>query len=154
MSWGIEALSASIVGKTILAMWMDEDNLIFETTEGLVGFYVDGDCCSHSYFHDFYGVRNLLDNGAVTAFEEVNLSEGDPGYRDSTWADNGKEIEYDYIQVYGYRFTTEHPMFGEVSSVLSFRNASNGYYGGDMNVMSNPVVKDNMPSITADVTGS
>lgn len=152
--WGTEALANAIVGKTVLAMWMDEERLIFETTDGPVGFYVDGDCCSHSYFYDFYGVQNLLDNGPVTAFEEVNLSPGDPGYKASTWEDNGKEIEYDHIQVYGYRFTTNHPLFGEVSSVLSFRNSSNGYYGGDMDVLSNPVVTDKMPKITEDVTGA
>lgn len=152
--WGTEALANAIVGKTVLAMWMDEDRLIFETNHGPVGFYVDGDCCSHSYFHDFYGVRNLLDNGPVIAFEEVNLGPGDPGYKASTWEDNGKEIQYDHIQVYGYRFTTNHPLFGDVSSVLSFRNSSNGYYGGDMNVLSNPVVTDKMPKITEDVTGA
>lgn len=151
--WGIAALANAIVGKTILAMHWDEDRLVFDTTDGLVGFYVDGDCCSSSYFYDFYGVRNLLDNGPVTAFEEVTLSPGDPGYKASTWEDNGREIGYDHIQVYGYRFTTVHPLFGEVSSVLSFRNSSNGYYGGEMRVLSLPAVDDRLKAITADVTG-
>jgi hypothetical protein len=152
--WGIQALANAIVGKTILAMYWDEDRLVFDTTNGLVGFNVDGDCCSSSYFYDFYGVRNLLDNGPVTAFEEVTLSPGDPGYRETTWDADGREIDHEHIQVYGYRFTTVHPMFGEVSSVLSFRNASNGYYGGEMHVMSRPALDKKLTALTEDVTGA
>lgn len=145
----------AIVGKKITAIYMDEDNLAFETDQGLVKYQVEGDCCSRSYFYDFYGVKNLLENGPVTAFEMVNLSPGDPEYRPETWQ-NGvgwSEGEYEDVKVYGYRFTTVHPQFGEVSSVVSFRNASNGYYGGDMQVLSNPTLSDGMKRIESDVVG-
>jgi hypothetical protein len=123
-----------IIGAAVFAIHINEDRLVFETSKGIVAYEVDGDCCSRSYFFDFYGVRNLLDNGPVTAFEEVHLSPGDPGYRADTWEKGAgwSEGEYEDVKVYGFRFTTSHPMFGDVSSVVSFRNSSNGYYGGDM----------------------
>ena len=40
--------------------------------------------------------------------------------------------DWEEVQVYGYRITAEHPLFGPVSAVMSFRNTSNGYYGGWM----------------------
>ena len=99
-------------------------------------YEVEGDCCSHSYLFDFYGVKNLLNNGPVTKFEEYDLQAGDPGfheceYTESSWYEcllcGGESL-----QVYGYSLTTEHPVWGPMTSVLSFRNESNGYYGGWM----------------------
>lgn len=145
-----------LIGANITAIHMNEDYLVFETDKGLMGYRVEGDCCSRSYFHDFYGIRNLLDNGPVTAFEQVSLSPGDPGYQPATWEkgtgwDAG---EYEDVKVYGFRFTTEHPQFGPVSSVLSFRNASNGYYGGDMQDMDVDKVPSGMNRVESDVTGA
>lgn len=143
-----------IVGATVTGIHMSDDYLVLETSKGLMGYRVEGDCCSRSYFHDFYGVRNLLENGPVTAFEEVHLSAGDPGYRPDTWEKGigWDEREYEEIKVYGFRFTTVHPQFGDVSSVLSFRNSSNGYYGGDMQDMDVDAVPSGLQRIEADVT--
>lgn len=122
-----------LVGKTISAVMISESLLVFQTDAGLVGFEVEGDCCSLSYFHDFYGVKNLLENGPVTAAEAVELAPGDVGYREETWDTEANPREYqDVVLVYGFRLTTEHATFGPVSSVVSFRNDSNGYYGGWM----------------------
>jgi hypothetical protein len=140
-----------LVGKKITKIRMGEYDLIFETEDGEVqAFEVEGDCCSHSYFFDFYGVRQLLDGGKVTSTEAVDLSPGDPGYRSETFETNGNE--YDCIQVYGYRVSVEHPLFGEVSGIVSFRNSSNGYYGGWMFKSSSPGY-ESVPEITEDVIG-
>jgi hypothetical protein len=126
----MEALD-KLVGKKITKIRMDEEFLVFETDGDEVhAFTVEGDCCSHSYFFDFYGVRQLLEGGKVTSTEEVDLSPGDPGYRAETFeVENG---EWEDTQVYGFRISVEHRLFGEVSGVMSFRNDSNGYYGGWM----------------------
>lgn len=142
-----------VVGADVSAIYISEDYLVFETSKGIIAYQVEGDCCSHSYFFDFYGVRNLLDNGPVTAFEEISLSPGDVGYRAETW-ENGvgwDAGEYEEVNVYGFRFTTTHPMFGDVSSVVSFRNSSNGYYGGDMRSIELDAVPSGMLQLHTDL---
>jgi hypothetical protein len=106
-------------GKTVREIWMSDDYLTFVTDDGKVTYSVYGDCCSDSAFFDFYGVENVLGR-EVVAFESVSLSPGDPGYRPETF--DIPAHEWAAIQVYGYRITTEHPMFGHVSAVMSFRN--------------------------------
>lgn len=111
----------NLVGHTVKRIFMNENALKFETDKGSYVFTVYGDCCSSSYFYDFTGVNNLL-NHEIKNVEEIELNT------------NGKhEKDHDVLQCYGYRFTTEDPQFGEVSSVMSFRNDSNGYYGGSLN---------------------
>lgn len=107
-----------LVGHTIKHIFMNENALKFETDKGSFVFTVSGDCCSVSYFYDFTGVDKLLGR-KVKKIETVDLDT------------KGKHTEgHDSLQCYGYRFVSEDPQFGEVSSVMSFRNDSNGYYGG------------------------
>lgn len=127
-----------LVGRKVKDIFMGDEYLCFVALDpadpfgnGVVAFQVEGDCCSTSEFFDFYGVEALLSNGAVTHVDEVDLSPGDVGYKPETW-EEGVVHEYDEVQVYGYRITTEHPTFGPQYSVFSFRNTSNGYYGGWM----------------------
>jgi hypothetical protein len=119
----------ALIGKTVREIWMDKDYLKFVTDKGEVTYGVEGDCCSDSFFFDFYGVANVIGR-EVVAFESVSLSPGDPGYHPETYAVGDQD--YGETQVYGFRITTEHESFGHVSAVLSFRNESNGYYGGWM----------------------
>lgn len=142
-------LATALVGATVRAIHISEDYLTFDTDRGLVTYTVEGDCCSHSYFFDFYGVEHLLKNGAVTAFESVGLSPGDVGYHAPTWT--VPEDAYDEVVVYGFRLTTEHPGFGSVTSVFSFRNSSNGYYGGWM-YLTEGAIHAGQRQLTADIT--
>jgi len=113
-----------LVGKKVKRIFMNEDYLKFETDSGNVVFGVEGDCCSHSYFHDFIGVSKLLENGKIISVKEIRLSLSE---------EEQKEVdEYEDINVYGFEIVTEHSTFGEQTSVFSFRNSSNGYYGGSL----------------------
>lgn len=143
----------AIVGKTITGILFSEDFLTLETKDGDIFLGVVGDCCSRSYFFDFYGVENLL-RSKVIRFEPVALSPGDVGYHEETYDVSAVEDDYigNYVQVYGYRFITEHPLFGELTSVLSFRNESNGYYGGWMS-LSPAIDKTKLERLTADKIG-
>lgn len=132
---GIEEL----VGKKINRIFMNDEFLRFDTDQGDVSYEVYGDCCSHSYFHDFIGVEKLLKNGPVLSVEAISLD------------DIEIEDDWDHLQAYGFRIITEDEKFGEVSSVFSFRNRSNGYYGGWME-RANYTPAD-LPEITADVLG-
>ena len=68
------------------------------------------------------------------------------------------------VRVYGYRIASDHPTWGEVTAVMSFRNDSNGYYGGELvpagpnadlpewrRVPFDPDEWDQVPTITDDV---
>ncbi len=114
-----------LVGKKIEHIFMNSDSLRFNTDQGDFTYGVEGDCCSGSYFYDFTGVNKLL-GYIVKSIEEIDIE------------DNGQDHEgHESLSFYGYRFITEDPEFGEVSSVMSFRNDSNGYYGGWLDKVSN-----------------
>lgn len=129
----------NLVGAKVERVFMNQDYLKFETDKGNFVFTVEGDCCSQSVFYDFIGVKKLLENGAITEIKEVELQ---PDEKERVNVDNGE------TKIYGYALTTVSPEFGEMTSVFSFRNYSNGYYGGWMNDSSDVNVS---PEITDDV---
>lgn len=112
-----------LIGKTIKKIFVNDDFLVFETDRGNIIYKVEGDCCSRSYLHDFIGVKKLLENGLVKSVEGVELVE-------KVHTEKEKESNFEETKWYGYRIITQHPEFGEVDSAFSFRNESNGYYGG------------------------
>jgi len=128
-----------LVGKKIKHIYFNENFLKFETDDGNFCFTVEGDCCSQSVFYDFYGVKKLLENGKVLSVGEVELTEDDK-------KDN--KMYQKEVSKYGHKIVTEDKEFGEQTSVFSFRNYSNGYYGGRMEVCDD---KEVLPEITDDV---
>lgn len=113
-----------LIGKNIVrVLWDNEDGeyLIFVDDQGgEYAYTVDGDCCSSSYFHDFIGWDKLIGNGPVVSWRELPQFE--------------KEDET-YVEctiIYRYELVTVNEKFGEQTTVFSFRNESNGYYGGSM----------------------
>jgi len=135
-----------LVRKTIKKIYMNEDCLKFETDSGNIAFTVDGGCCSQSVFYDFYGVKNLLAGNPVTGVREVELNPGD--IIKSNGDDTDKKSYQESISAYGFQLFTQSKDFGEVTSVFSFRNYSNGYYGGWMETTGDCIVE---PEITDDV---
>lgn len=128
-----------LVGKKVKRIFVNQEYLKFETDEGDFTYRVDGECCSSSYFYDFYGVKNLLENGKITEIKEVDI------HQTSSFAE---ERYGDVIEIYGYQLTTEGD-WGEVTSAFSFRNSSNGYYGGSIDKVDNIDVQ---PELLEDVT--
>lgn len=129
-----------LVGKKVKKLYLNEDYLKFETDDGNIVFTVDGDCCSQSVFYDFYGVKELLKNGKIKEVKEVELTTDD-----RMDAKNYQES----ILVYGYQITTEDDgEWGDRTSVFSFRNYSNGCYGGSLE---DTVDREVFPEITDDV---
>jgi len=113
-----------LVGKKIQKIFMNDEYLRFETDAGNFHYTVYGDCCSNSYFHDFVGVEKLLKNGKVLSTRQIDL--------DLSAEEKLDKEDYEEIQCYGFELVTEDPEFGEVTSIMSFRNSSNGYYGGSL----------------------
>ena len=127
---GIMENIGKLIGKKVKRIFMNEDYLKFETDMGNVIYTVGGDCCSQSVFYDFFGVKKLLKNGRVTSAKEIELCPID--ITEEKDGEKDKKSYQECISVYGYEIVTEHPLFGEQTSVFSFRNYSNGYYGGWM----------------------
>lgn len=112
----------NLVGKKILKIFLNENYLKFETDAGNFVFTTYGDCCSQSVFYDFIGVKKLFENGPVVSVREVKDLQADEA--------TDKKMYQECPAAYGFEIVTEHPTFGEMTSVFSFRNYSNGYYGG------------------------
>lgn len=116
-------LSKDLTEAIIQKISISHEYLRFDTAnKGTFVYTVEGDCCSESYFYDFHGVKKLLAGNPVSSARSIELD--DPTDEDSR---NG-----DVVIAYGFEIVTDDPKFGEVTSVFSFRNNSNGYYGGWM----------------------
>jgi len=72
------------------------------------------------------GVKKLLKGNVVVSAKSIDLEGKD------IVGDKDKKSYQESISVYGYEIVTKDPVLGEVTSVFSFRNYSNGYYGGSL----------------------
>jgi hypothetical protein len=109
-----------LIGDTVNRVFVEESeyNMFFVTKSGAIWqLSVSGDCCSESWFSDFYNVEALL-HGTITKINESGM----PDYN----VDDGRGRQ-ESDQVYGYEFVTT-----KGTATLVFRNSSNGYYGGSM----------------------
>jgi hypothetical protein len=136
------SLGELLEGETVTALYMmpDGSSLHFETARGgYIGFQVDGDCCSQSYFHEIDGIDSLL-GATVATFSEMNLPENLINHFDSNYS--GGESN----QFYGIRIITNKGY-----CAIVFRNESNGYYGGSCSrgINTTPTVANLIP-ITKD----
>jgi hypothetical protein len=113
-----------LVNQIIKQIRLDEEYLIFELENSKqITLEAYGDCCSQSVFYDFFGVKDIL-NQKVIEFEEIELENEEAKELVNSDRNNYQEA----IQIYGYRIKTEN---GGLAS-FSFRNYSNGYYGGSL----------------------
>lgn len=107
-------------GHKVTGVTITETTLTFHTHEGDAVYEAEGDCCSHSYFHSFDGLGMLLSADAVVSLETLRLP---PVPDDDPDAKRG-----DYVSAYGYAIRALPGP--KVVATFSFRNDSNGYYGG------------------------
>ena len=133
-------LHDSLVGKQVTGIRMDEQRLSLRFNDGTSqSFEVDGDCCSRSYFYDITGAEKLRRNGPIVSarfIPDLPQPDAEPRYQE-------------VVKAYGVEIVTDHELFGEQTTVISFRNDSNGYYGGMMYLSSAPY-PDDLPDITTD----
>lgn len=103
-----------------ISMMKDGEGITFWTNTGPVSYYAFGDCCSSSWIEHVEGVDALL-YATVTSVE--------------SWTPPGNYLPRDTDQsctkVYGWKFVSNKGWAG-----LEMRNESNGYYGGDMELVS------------------
>lgn|SRR3990167_5569582 len=103
-----------IIGKTIKEIYFDkemDDWIVFITDENKLSYHIEADCCSTSYIDSFKGISNLL-NQKVISVKELRTTE---------------EVieEWDYIRTHPVEIITEKGV-----CVFTYKNNSNGYYDG------------------------
>ncbi len=139
-----------LIGKTINKIFLDEEYLTFEVDNGeIITYGVTGDCCSKSVWYDFYGVKNLLGK-KILSVKDIQLTEDDFLWKRILSMDK-KEYD-DSISIYGISLTYEGK-YGEQTAIVSFRNYSNGYYGGEYYLLTDvkDINKRSLTEITDDV---
>ena len=111
-----------LIGKKIAGLRINEDQsvLAFDTNQGVIAYYVWGDCCSETWFADITGVSALL-GGTVQTADEVSMD----GYN----VEDGRTRQ-ERDEAYGVKLTTEKGY-----ADIVFRNSSNGYYGGSIELL-------------------
>lgn len=125
-----------LIGKKVTGLLINDDQsvLAFYTDQGVIAYDAWGDCCSESWFADITGVSALL-YGTVQTVDEVSME----GYN----VEDGRSRQ-GYDEAYGYKLITDK---GCVDIV--FRNSSNGYYGGSIELMQRDL-PEGMTEITDD----
>jgi hypothetical protein len=111
-----------LVGKKIIRTSFTPEELMFMLENGDTLVYeAVGDCCSHSYIESIDD-EDVLQNCTITSVEIVDgeqLTQVDEdGYE-------GTVQKWTF-----YKFTTD-----KGRATLSFRNDSNGYYNGDLQLI-------------------
>lgn len=130
-----------LIGKTITGLRISEGEeiLSFDTKDGCTFVYrAYGDCCSETWFADITGVSALI-GGTVASADFVDM--------DGTYnVDDGRGRQ-DYDQAYGVKIMTDR---GHADII--YRNSSNGYYGGDIELVSERYSDECSTQITDDWT--
>lgn len=118
---------AALAGKTVTAVYMNGDQKIqFVCGAERITYVADAECCSHTYAHHIEGLANLLGRRIVsvapremTRAKKKTFEDGVDHFDDTV-----------YVKIYGVDLTTDRG-----NCYIEFRNDSNGYYGGAMELV-------------------
>lgn len=124
-----------LMGHTIRHIYVNGDQhiLVFDTDNGKLSYETTADCCSETWFADIIGVPYLL-SATVQAVSRSVLPEVNDGR-------TRQEVD----EFYGVSLDTSK---GHVDIV--FRNSSNGYYGGNIELCTKGYTNLRLTEILAD----
>ena len=116
-----DELFKDLVGKVVYGLSVSEGQhyLVMHTSNGHVVYETEADCCSETWFADITGIQCLVGR-EVREAKFVELP-----YYDVLDGRTRQESD----QAYGFEIGTDRG-----KCVIVFRNSSNGYYGGWMNM--------------------
>lgn len=134
-----------LVGKTIKRILINSSDeiLAFDTDVGIIAYETEGDCCSSTWFESVTGVEALLGQSPIEN-ESIDL----PAPTEERKYTEDKHY-WEEMQDYGQKLKTQK---GIVDIV--YRNSSNGYYGGNINLLSSPPDVSDYKEITDDWTAA
>jgi hypothetical protein len=122
MSW-YKTHKETLAGLVLRSVSLDKgrDELRIETDTGrVIVFTVSGECCSRSW------IEHLESPGDIVGATVLDVIEASGDTRP------GEDLtQFDVLQVYETRIRTDR---GDI--VLEYRNDSNGYYGGSLDLQS------------------
>jgi hypothetical protein len=111
----------SLIGKTISHICrIRDDVLAIIHNDGVLYCYAEADCCSETWFSDFF-MPTPIYGKVVTSIE---IEDDRPEIKNYNLADH--RVRQDSDELYHFVIKTENG--GDV--VICYRNSSNGYYGG------------------------
>lgn len=115
--WHDYGAAKALVGKKLIGHELTQDNqtLRLFTDSDTVVLETEGECCSHTWIEHIENEMALA--GLVTSVEDIPMP------------DLGNPDQYDVIRYYGLKIVTENG-----TSIIDYRNNSNGYYGGSIRV--------------------
>ena len=117
-------IQRALLGKTITGFTLSPtgERIIFELANSSpVILVAEGDCCSTSWIEHVDAPDCLI--GTVNAVNEIDM----PNLGN---IDGQRHTGVDVVSYYGLKITTEKGI-----CVLDYRNDSNGYYGGSLEVL-------------------
>lgn len=122
-----------IIGLTVEDVFVEKQNqndCVLKTDKGYFKITLGSDCCSESFIGDVL----KADKGKVIRVEDIELIEGE-SKDENIYGVPTRESRQEVDKLFGIKIVLEdfeHKCFGPISRsvILSFRNASNGYYGG------------------------
>ena len=120
-----------LIGKTVTKIGVSQDQSVIMFVQDdatSTAFQASGDCCSESWFADITFQNHWGTSGLPLVVNEVSEIEV-PDFVLKMIEKDGRTRQ-DYDQVYGYKLVTN-----KGTCEIIYRNSSNGYYGGDCNVM-------------------
>ena len=108
--------SEYLVGKKVIASYIhnDKESIKINLEDEFVLLDVYADCCSESWIEHVSGFDDLK-NKVITSYKEVDIGEG-------------AATKQDYDQLYSVNIKFDGSYISE--AIIEFRNSSNGYYGG------------------------
>ena len=121
----------TLIGKTLTKIEWNEGEVTFFWDGGKARFEACGDCCSHTWIDSFEGNEDIIGDEIVKVTELELGGMDNPSAEECKCknADHDADHKYghDSLALYGYRIETN-----KASATLDFRNDSNGYYGGSL----------------------
>lgn len=112
-----------IVGRTLTAIRLDvaQEHLTLEFAAGeAVGFAVEADCCSETWFADIVNPELVLGQ-EITRCGEIELPAEPARLLDE------RRTRQECDQFYGFELVSAKGV-----CIVAYRNSSNGYYGGSI----------------------
>ena len=118
-------IQEALIGRQVTKVEVspDREKITFTTTTGNVVLSVYSDCCSYTWIEEISDLPALF--GTIS--EVNNLDMPDLGSLSTQYCPAPDEVQY-----YGLQIITEHGR-----CTIDYRNSSNGYYGGSLDVERN-----------------
>lgn len=129
-----------LFGRKLLSVDVESDKsfLVFRFTDGEVKYLAAGDCCSYTWIEHLETPADLNGAEVVSVSEHPVIDATDDDSKNpkqpSEWNPNYRE--HDCLQLYQTIFNTTK---GDIS--VEYRNSSNGYYGGYLELVKLPCTK-------------